>query len=320
VNAALAPAGAIYATRQNIPLSLAAPIVAAFLVQISFYLVPGFPEARQRLEARLSPPRLAALAFSAALLPYLCYSLPTRVFRWESLGLLVLVAGVPAFIFVLWPTREHRLTWQDAALAGMVGAAELGGLYRRIYISPLDDLGIEFLGRIMMIGVSATAFLSLRRLEGSGYQLWASWDDWKTGLRQAFYFLPLGFLTGLAIGFGRYRPLPVAPWLYPLLAFGTFIGMYAVVALFEELFFRGVLQNLGAANLGGPRAAQLFASVLFGLIHLPSFRAFPNWRLALLAGLAGWFYGQAYRERKSVVPATVGHAFVITVWRLWFSG
>jgi membrane protease YdiL (CAAX protease family) len=319
VNVALAVAGAVFAGRQSIPPAVAAPIVAAFLLQFSFYLVPGFPAARRYVEERLSSGLIAALAVGAAVVPYLVYSLPTGSFHWEGLGRLLVAAGMPVAVFTIWPTRRRGLTWQDAVVLAGIGMVELGGWYRQIYPSPVPGVTIDFLGRIMMIGVAATAFLSLRKLEGSGYQLWASRADWKTGLITAGCFLPVGALLGAAIGFGRYRPLPVQPWLYPALAVGMFLGMYAAVAVFEELLFRGVLQNLAAATLGRPRTAQVLASVVYGLVHLP-FRSFPNWRFALLAGVAGWFYGQAYRQRGSVVPAAVAHALVVMVWRLWFTG
>jgi len=170
----------------------------------------------------------------------------------------------------------------------------------------------------MIIGVSATAFLSLRRLDCSGYSLRISWPDWKTGIKYFLLFLPVGIPIGLGIGFAGYRPVRVDAWMYPVLAAATFIGMYAMVALFEELFFRGVLQNLGSASLGSPVASQVIASLLFGLVHLP-FRSFPNWRFAILAAIAGWFYGQAYRERRNVVGSSVAHALVNTTWRLLFS-
>ncbi|MBI3665693.1 MAG: CPBP family intramembrane metalloprotease [Acidobacteria bacterium] len=103
--------------------------------------------------------------------------------------------------------------------------------------------------------------------------------------------------------------------MYPFLVLGTFLGMYFIVALAEELFFRGILQNLATTSLGSAVGAQALASLLFGLSHLP-FRRFPNWRFALLAAIAGWFYGQAYRERRSVVASSITHALVNTASRL----
>ena len=319
VNAILALAGAVYAGREHIPAAAAAPIVAAFLLQISFYLAPGFPEVRKWLEGTLSPVQIATLALAAALVPYLVYSLPTGVFQLRGLLKLAAIAAVPAFVFVVRPTASPGLTWQDLAALAAVAVAELGKVFRQIYLSPIADLRLESLGRIMIIGVGATAFLSLRRLEGSGYQWRISKADCKTGLKQFALFLPLGITAGIAIRFAAYQPARVDPWMYLPMALGTFLGAYAAVALFEEFFFRGVLQNLAGASLGHPAGAQAGVSILFGLTHLP-FRVFPNWRFAVLAAIVGWFYGQAYRERRSVVASSIAHALVVTTWRLLFAG
>jgi membrane protease YdiL (CAAX protease family) len=174
------------------------------------------------------------------------------------------------------------------------------------------------MGHIMLVGLSATAFLSLRRLPGSNYQLHASWADWRTGIWQFLFFIPIGLPVGWAIGFIGFHPLQADLWLYLILLPGTFLGMYAVVALLEELIFRGVLQNLATTWVGNAVVAQAITSVLFGLAHLP-FRSFPNWRFAVVAAIAGWFYGQAYRERRSIVASSITHALVNTAWRLLFS-
>ena len=63
-----------------------------------------------------------------------------------------------------------------------------------------------------------------------------------------------------------------------------------------------------SASLGRPWLAQLLAAVLFGLAHIT--RGFPNWRYVIVAGVAGWFYGRAYRRNQSVVAAAVTHTLV----------
>ena len=303
----------------DIPAATAAPILLAFLLQISFYLLPAIPSLRARIEARFRPVQIAALALAAALLPYLVYSLPTGVFRFSALLQLAAIAAVLSFVFVAFPTRSPRLAWQDVIAVGTVAAAELGKVFRQIYLSPVEDVRLDILGRFMILGVGATAYLSLRRIEGSGYRLRPSGADCRTAIKHFLLFLPAGIVVGLAIGFARFRPVKADLWMYPVLALGTFLGMYLAVALFEELFFRGVLQNLLTGALGNAVAAQAVAGVLFGLAHLP-FRTFPNWRFVILATLAGWFYGQAWRERRSVPAAALTHALVNTVWRMMFSG
>ncbi len=317
LNAALALAGAAYAARLGVPGSVAAPVVAAFLLQISFYLAPGFPEVRAWLERRLRPAQLGAMLFAAAMVPYFAYSVPTGVFRWGAALHLAAIAGVLAFLFVLCPTRKPGLAWQDVVAVGTVAAAELGDWFRAIYLSPIEGVRIHILGRFMVIGVGAMACLSLRRIEGAGYQLAATWRDWKAGVQQFLWFAPAGVLLGAGTRFATYRPPSAEWWMVPLLALGTFAGVYLAVALFEELFFRGVLQNLLSRSLGHPLAAQALASALFGLVHL-SFRSFPNWRFAVMGALAGWFYGQAWRRSGSVAASSITHALVVTIWKIWF--
>ena len=99
------------------------------------------------------------------------------------------------------------------------------------------------------------------------------------------------------------------------MAVGTFFGMLWVVALSEEFFFRGLLQRWLSEWLRSERGGLVVASVLFGLAHLP-FRSFPNWRFALLAAVAGLFYGRAYLKAGGIRAAMVAHALVNTVWRV----
>jgi membrane protease YdiL (CAAX protease family) len=53
-------------------------------------------------------------------------------------------------------------------------------------------------------------------------------------------------------------------------------------------------------------------------VHLP-FRQFPNWRFAILAGVAGIFYGLAFLKAKSVRASMVTHALLVTTWRVFFA-
>src|SRR5208282_5439776 len=50
---ALSAAGLLYARSKGIPAWVAVPVLAAFLIEYPFYLVPAFPEVRQRFEHSL---------------------------------------------------------------------------------------------------------------------------------------------------------------------------------------------------------------------------------------------------------------------------
>jgi membrane protease YdiL (CAAX protease family) len=190
-------------------------------------------------------------------------------------------------------------------------------MFKDTYVSPGGNVPqLDILGKIMLIPLGATVYLSLRRLEGSGFRLAISRADFTTGLKNYFLFLPLGIPLGILIGFVRWNPAPMDSWTYVFEVAGKMLGVYATLALAEEMFFRGILQNLLSASLGRPLVAQLIASVLFGAVHLP--RGFPNWRYALLAAVAGWFYGRAYVQGRGVVASSVTHVLVVVTMEYLF--
>jgi len=70
----------------------------------------------------------------------------------------------------------------------------------------------------------------------------------------------------------------------------------------EELFFRGLLQNLFGRLFESRELAQACASILFGLFPHSSC-AGSELALRDLATLAGWFYGWAYRKHRSLMAS-----------------
>jgi membrane protease YdiL (CAAX protease family) len=64
---------------------------------------------------------------------------------------------------------------------------------------------------------------------------------------------------------------------------------------------------------------QLLASMAFGFSHVLLAPA-PNWRYVLLACIAGWSYGAAFRWSGSLMAPSLTHALVDTAWRTWFGG
>jgi membrane protease YdiL (CAAX protease family) len=106
--------------------------------------------------------------------------------------------------------------------------------------------------------------------------------------------------TGLRVGAGRLL----------LTSAGTFLGVYLVVALSEEMFFRAMLQQW--IKPGG----IVLASLAFGAVHL-GFRDFPNYAFAATAAAGGLLYGFVY-SRGGLRSAMVCHALTVTLWRALF--
>ena len=98
----------------------------------------------------------------------------------------------------------------------------------------------------------------------------------------------------------------------------NFFGTLWVLALGEEFFFRGLLQQWMTGWLRNEWAGLIATSLLFGAVHLPR-GAFPNWRFAVLAAVAGVFYGLAFRQASSIRASMVTHALTVTTMTVFFS-
>jgi len=98
----------------------------------------------------------------------------------------------------------------------------------------------------------------------------------------------------------------------------NFFGTLWVLALGEEFFFRGLLQQWTTRWLHSEWAGLALTSVVFGSVHL-WYRPFPNWRIVPVAILLGVFCGLAFRQAKSIRASMVTHALTVTAWRLFFS-
>lgn len=320
LNLALIIAGILFALRSDVAASLAVPIVAAFLVQATVFLVPGFPAARRRMERRFSSRELAGLLTAASLAPYLIYSIPTGVFSWRSLLFLAAYCSAVAWAFVPSPAPRDRLCWRDGLVLTLLALPMVSGattLFRDIYLSPGGNVQrLDILGKIMLIPLGALVYLSIRRLDRTGFRLAISRVDLWTGIKNYLWFLPIGVPLAMIIGFSHWDPKLLDSWAGPVRLLGSVVGIYATVALSEELYFRGILENLLSGSLRGLVLARLIASLLFGLAHLSP--GFPNWRYAVVAAVAGWFYGRAYSENHSVVASAVTHTLVVVTHKFLF--
>src|SRR5437867_7170844 len=101
----LSAAGFLYAREKNIPLWAAVALIAAFLLEYSFYLVPGFETVRERLRARFGRWQLAVAIALSAVAPYLMYSTATGQFRLAAFaGLATLVGAISFWHVALRPS------------------------------------------------------------------------------------------------------------------------------------------------------------------------------------------------------------------------
>jgi len=295
---------------ENIPWQTALP---AFAVEAVLYASLGSETFRTRLE-RLPATVLAAMLTAAAILPYCLATLAFGTFEWRALGWIALLSGSVSFWYILLPKKPAA----DLLLLVFMATVWLAALFKQWYVCPYPKLNLPVLGQLMWFRTGLFSMLSIRRVQGVGFGFWPRASEWKIGTAYFAAFVPAAAILAHLIGFANPR-WPSAGWeRTSLAAVGTFFGILWVVALAEEFFFRGLLQQWLVSWTGSEAAGLVVASLLFGSVHL-FYRAFPNWKFAALASLAGIFYGLAFRRARSIRASMVAHALVVTTWKIFFA-
>lgn len=241
--------------------------------------------------------------------PYLLVACSTGTFHWRWLALYTLLPVVISTL--MWQARrsdpEQYGDWRDFLLLAALGLAVDLRWFQHAWPAHL----IVF-NKILLLDAGIWGFLGIRQLDHVGFSLRLRLGDLGIGLRELVFYTPVAISLGLYLGFLHLHPS--APWLARLP--WAFLFTFFFIAVPEELFFRGWLQNLLERRMGRYPALFLTAA-LFGLAHFNKRAVHFNWRYVLLAALAGIFYGRAWRQQRSVGASAITHACVDTIWSIW---
>ncbi|HEV2325470.1 MAG TPA: type II CAAX endopeptidase family protein [Terracidiphilus sp.] len=276
-------------------------LAAAFFPSLASRLVRGIP-----LWAQLACPSLLCI-------PYLLVACAAHDFRstWFALYLLLPVA----IAILLWEAgridADQRGNWRDFFVLVVLGLAVDLRWFEAAWPAHL-----AIFSKILLLDAGIYGFLFIRRLDGVGFDLRLRLFDLAIGLREVLFYTPIALAVGLGLHFLHLHVL----WRgLGAIAFAWFFTFF-FVAVPEELFFRGWLQNLLERRMGRYPALFLTAA-LFGLAHFNKhtvgFRVHFNWRYVLMAAIAGVFYGRAWRSRRRVGASAITHATVDSIWSLW---
>ncbi len=113
-------------------------------------------------------------------------------------------------------------------------------------------------------------------------------------------YAPIAIPLGLGLGFLHWHAVVPSPGKFLL----SWISIFAFVAILEETYFRGWIQNLLERRIGRTWSLVVTA-VLFGLSHFNKGAAHFNWRYVLLATFAGIFYGRAWRAERRLMASAI---------------
>lgn len=258
------------------------------------------------LKTKLETP-VSRVSFSAAFAtPYLAFAIPAGRFDWKMLVAMVALAVIPSA--VLESCRSNsRLVWQDAVVLGSLVATHLLRL-----LDPAWPAQLAAPPKLFLIDIVLYAYTVVRPLDRIGYSFVPRLSAFRIGFREWLFFLPFGIGLGTVLHFTHFH----ARWPAPIGIGSAIVATFLFVAIPEELFFRGIVQNLLETRIGRI-GALLVAAVLFGFSHYHRGGIF-DWRYILLAAIAGIFYGRAWRARHQLLAAILTHTAVDVVWSVWF--
>jgi CAAX protease family protein len=170
--------------------------------------------------------------------------------------------------------------------------------------------------QLLGMNLALFCFLVIRPLEGIGFTSRLRKPDVVQALIAFAWFFPLALAFGVATGLVPFKPhLPAAALIFPII-----LGKSLLVALPEEVLFRGLLQNLlqrAAPTARWRVAALLVTSVVFGFSHVNNNPLF-DWRYVTIATVAGIAYGLVYNRTGKVTASAITHSLIDIVRGLFF--
>jgi len=283
-------------------------VIAALLTLVP-YLVVAFFSQSAAARVRTWPTWVRFACPAVLCIPYLLVACGAGVFRWSWFALYALL---PVAIAVLLGQAARvdaaqRGNWRDLLVLVVLGLAVDLRWFEAAWPAHL-----AVFNKILLLDAGIHGFVLIRQLDGTGFDLRLRLKDLGIGPREAAIYTPIALALGLSLGFLHLHG--GWPGIGPI-AFAWFFTFF-FIAVPEELFFRGWLQNLLEKRLG--RYGALFLTAcLFGLAHFNKQTTNFNWRYVLLAALAGIFYGRAWRAGRRVGASAVTHATVDAIWSLW---
>jgi membrane protease YdiL (CAAX protease family) len=304
--ALLATAAVVYAHLKSIPATMAVPLALAFLAEYPFYLLPGFTAARERFLAQGRGHAAWMLALSGVF-PWLVYALGTHHFNVPALIVMISIALIMSYWFVVFPA--HPVT--DLLYLAIFAAIILLKVFPRIYPDPMPKVDMSALGHVTLVRLLAFSFVAFRGGVDAEYRFMPNGREWLAGLKWFAFLMPATVAAYWALGLVKLRPHPLNAGL----AIGTFLGILWVVCISEEFIFRGLLQPWITQWTSSAAMGIVISALLFGSVHLGFHGAFPNWRWSIVAAILGIFLALARRQTGGIQAGMVAHALVVTVWK-----
>jgi uncharacterized protein len=188
-----------------------------------------------------------------------------------NLWLLVFFVFFPAVVFAWRNDPSRKIGWLDFTVCiVLLLAGTLFSIKQNSEI-PISGGGFDSISHVIIILSEFYAFAIVRSLDDVGFVPEIKWKSLLTALLVwAIYYLFV-FIFGSSVNFiavvGHNESLDI---LIKSIIF-SMIGTFLHTALFEELFFRGILQNLLAKRIAQGRSWLIFWQIGFAVLLIGAF-------------------------------------------------
>ncbi len=216
--------------------------------------------------------------------------------------LLLYILYFPVVVFALRNEPNRKIGWLDFTIFVLALLPSSFFSIKQNSDVPINGSGFDSISHVMIILSGVYAFAVVRGIKEVGFVLEFKWKSLLTALLVWIAFYALVFVFGRSVNFitviGYNDPIDV---LLKSLLF-TMIGTFLHTALFEELFFRGILLNMLTKRIGQGRSWLVFWRVGFVLLLIGAFvvgytlEGKMKWFPALITVL---LFGSAYLIEKS---------------------
>jgi membrane protease YdiL (CAAX protease family) len=287
---------------------------ASFALLFTPFWLFGFGLAEQ-LAAKLRSRAVRVLLPATLVIPYLVFSIPRGEARAIYVAVFIAVPVGLAALMEFAPPGSAAFSWQDAVALIVAGAP----IDLRLLGGSWPHPGLSAMPKLLLVDTVLYVYLVVRRLPRVGFDFRVRLRDVLIGLREFGFYAPIAIGLGLILHFIRpnFHARSAAE------IAGAYLVTFFFVAIPEELFFRGLLQNLLEGRMG-KYPALFLAAAIFGMSHFnKSTNAVTgatlfNWRYVLMAAIAGVFYGRSWIDRRRVASSAITHSTVDVVWSLWW--
>jgi membrane protease YdiL (CAAX protease family) len=186
-------------------------------------------------------------------------------------GLLVYTLYFPVLVYGLINDPNRKIGWIDFTVFILALFPFNFFSLKQNSDLPINGSGFDAISHVMIILSGVYVFAIVRGIKEVGFVPEIRWKSLRTALLVWISFYAFVFVFGRSVDFmtiiGYNDPVGVV---IKTILF-TMIGTFLHTALFEELFFRGILQNMLTRRIGQGKSWLVFWLVGFALLLVGAF-------------------------------------------------